>query len=106
MNEPGLKATAAKVVVVLMKGDEADATISAIRTDRPDATIEDHGTFWQIEAPDELIVDMARIGEELGSEIDLGRWLTIMTTFVGRVEVEEGRFRLTSKMLELERPIS
>lgn len=104
MNEPDSKGPGRKVVVVLMKGDEADATISAIRGDRPDATIEDHGTFWQIEAPDELIIDMARVGEELGSEIDLSQWLTIMTTYVGRVMVEEGRFRLTSKMLELERP--
>lgn len=92
------------VVVVLMKGDEADATISAIRQDQPAATIVDHGTFWQIGAQDELVIDMSRVGDELGREIDLGQWLTIMTTFVGRVEVEEGRFRITSEMLELDRP--
>lgn len=104
MNEPDSKGSGRKVVVVLMKGDEADATIGAIRGDRPDATIQDHGTFWQIEAPGELVIDMARVGEELGGEIDLSQWLTIMTTYVGRVVVEEGLFRLTSKMLELERP--
>jgi MmoB/DmpM family len=90
------------VLVVLMKGDEADATISVIQRDQPDAKIEDHGTFWQIGAQDEIVVDLARVGEELGREIDLGQWLTIMTTYVGRVETEEGVFRITSKMLELE----
>ena len=90
------------VLVVLMKGDEADATISAIRRDQPMATIEEHGTFWQIAAQDELIIDLARVGEELGREIDLGQWLTIMTTYVGRVDIEEGVFRVTSQMLELE----
>jgi len=90
------------VLMVLMKGDEADATISAIRRDQPAATVEEHGTFWQIGAQDELVVDLARVGDELGREIDLGQWLTIMTTYVGRVEVEEGVFRITSQMLELE----
>jgi hypothetical protein len=90
------------VVMVLMKGDEADATISVIQRDQPDAKFEDHGTFWQIGAQDEIVVDLARVGEELGREIDLGQWLTIMTTYVGRVETEEGVFRITSKMLELE----
>lgn len=90
------------VIVVLMKGDEADATISVIRHDQPAAKIEEHGTFWQIGAQDELIIDLARVGDELGREIDLGQWLTIMTTYVGRVDIEEGVFRITSQMLELE----
>jgi hypothetical protein len=85
-----------------MKGDEADATISAIRADQPDAKIEEHGTFWQIGAQDELIIDLARVGEELGREIDLGQWLTIMSTYVGRVAIEDGVFRITSQMLELD----
>ena len=96
------KAKGQSVLVVLMKGDEADATISVIRRDQPDAKIEDHGTFWQIGAQGELVVDLARVGEELGREIALGQWLTIMTTYVGRVEIEENLFRITSRMLELE----
>ncbi len=96
------KIRARSVLVVLMKGDEADATISAIRVDRPDATIVDHGTFWQIGAQEELVIDLKRVGEELGRDIDLGQWLTIMTTYVGRVSVEEGVFRITSQMLELD----
>jgi hypothetical protein len=38
----------------------------------------------------------------LGREIELGQWLTIMTTYVGRVSVEAGLFRVTSQMLELD----
>ena len=91
------------VLVVLMKGDEADATISALETDRPDATVTDHGTFWQIGAQDELVIDLKRVGEELGRDIELGQWLTIMTTYVGRVSTDqEGMFRITSQMLELD----
>jgi hypothetical protein len=96
------KSKGRSVVVVLMKGDEADATISAIRADQPAARIEEHGTFWQISAEDELIVDLSRVSEELGREIDLGQWLTIMSTYVGRVAIEDGVFRITSQMLELD----
>jgi hypothetical protein len=102
MDSQDTKPKGRSVLVVLMKGDEADATISAIQRDQPDAKVEDHGTFWQIGAQDEIVVDLARVGEELGREIDLGQWLTIMTTYVGRVETEEGVFRITSRMLELE----
>ena len=90
------------VLVVLMKGDEADATISVVRDDIPAATIEDHGTFWQIAAQGELVIDLKRVGEELGRDIELGQWLTIMTTYVGRVAVEEGTFRITSDLLDLD----
>jgi MmoB/DmpM family len=96
------KTNGRSVLVVLMKGDEADATIDAIRRDQPEATIADHGTFWQIGAQGELVIDLKRVGEELGREIELGQWLTIMTTYVGRVSVEEGVFRITSQMLELD----
>ena len=102
MDPQDTKPKGRSVLVVLMKGDEADATISAIRRDQPGATIEEHGTFWQIGAQDELVIDLTRVGEELGREIDLGQWLTTMATYVGRVEVEEGVFRITSQMLELD----
>jgi len=102
MDSQNTKPKGRSVLVVLMKGDEADATISAIRRDQPGATIEEHGTFWQIGAQDELVIDLTRVGEELGREIDLGQWLTTMATYVGRVEVEEGVFRITSQMLELD----
>jgi MmoB/DmpM family len=102
MDSEDRKSKSRSVLVVLMKGDEADATISVIRRDQPAARIEDHGTFWQIGAQGELVIDLARVGEELGQEIELGQWLTIMTTYVGRVDVEEGVFRITSDMLELD----
>lgn len=102
MDSENRPTTGRSVLVVLMKGDEADATISVIRRDQPAAKIEEHGTFWQIGAQDELVIDLARVGDELGRDIDLGQWLTIMTTYVGRVEIEEGVFRITSQMLELE----
>lgn len=90
------------VVVVLMKSPEADATLAVVRAAYADARIEDHGTYWQISRPDELVIDMERVGEELGEPIGLSEWLVVMSTFVGRVETDPGYFRVTSRMVELE----
>jgi hypothetical protein len=96
--------TAAKrdVVVVLMKSEEADATISVLEADGANVRITDKGTYWHISATDELVIDMKRVGEELGRPIGLNQWLVVMSTFVGRVETEPDLFRLTSHMLQLE----
>ncbi len=85
-----------RVVVVLMKGDEADATLDVVRADSPGVTITDQGTYWHLSAQDEIAIDMDRVGEELGEPISLSEWLVIMSTFVGRVITEPTSFRVTS----------
>ena len=90
-----------KVVLVLMKSPEADATLDVLRADYPEVQIEDSGTYWQLVHPNEIHVDLARVGEELGEEIALSQWLVVMSSFVGRVETEPDSFRVTSEMLQL-----
>lgn len=91
----------ARVVLVLMKSPEADATLDVLREDHPDIAIEDRETFWHLEHEKEIYIDLERVGDELGEPIGLSEWLVIMTTFVGRVETEPGSFRLTTEMLQL-----
>jgi hypothetical protein len=90
-----------KVAVVLMKSEEADATIDVLQADRPAVRIADHGTYWLLEADDEIRVDMNRVGEELGRELTLSQWLVVMSSFVGRAAPGADYFRVTSDMLEL-----
>jgi len=90
-----------RVALVLMKSEEADATIDVLELDHPDVKIVDQGPYWYLEHPNEIYVDMARVGEEMGREISLSSWLVVMTTFVGRAAPEENYFRVTSEMLEL-----
>jgi hypothetical protein len=90
-----------KVVVVLMKSPEADATLDVLREDHPQVEIHDGGPYWQLQHPKEIHVDLLRVGEELGEEIALSEWLVIMSSFVGRVETEPDSFRVTSEMLQL-----
>ena len=90
-----------RVVVVLMKSPEADATIDVLRADHPDVSIEDAGPYWQLQHSKEIHIDLGRVGEELGEEISLSQWLVVMSSFVGRVETEPDSFFVTSEMLQL-----
>lgn len=91
-----------KVALVLMKSEEADATIDVMEADCPAVAIRDHGTYWLLEAADEIRVPMERVGEELGRSIALSQWLVVMTSFVGRAAPGSDYFRVTSEMLDLE----
>jgi hypothetical protein len=91
-----------KVAIVLMKSDEADATIDVLQRERPDIEVTDKGTYWHIAADDEIVVSMDKVGQELGRSIELSQWLVVMSTFVGRAAPGEDFFRVTSKMVELE----
>ncbi len=91
-----------EVVLVLMKSPEADATLDVLRADHPDVEIDDKGTYWHLSHPKEIVVDMCKVGEELGEEISLSEWLVVMSSFVGRVETDPSWFRVTTEMLQLD----
>ena len=91
-----------KVALILMKSEEADATIDALESERADVEVTDNGTYWQIAADDEIVVSMDKVGQELGRSIELSQWLVIMSSFVGRAAPGPDFFRVTSKMVELE----
>lgn len=91
-----------RVAVVLMKSEEADATIDVLAADHPDVKVVDQGPYWYLEHPSEIRVDMARVAQEMGGkDITVGQWLVVMSTFVGRAETDDSSFRVTSEMLEL-----
>jgi hypothetical protein len=91
-----------KVALVLMKSDEADATIDMLARERPEVEVTDRGTYWHIAADDEIVVPMEKVAQELGRPIELSQWLVIMSSFVGRAAPGPDFFRVTSKIMELE----
>jgi hypothetical protein len=94
---------ARKVALVLMKGEEAEATIDVIDEDYPAVNIQDHGTYWLLEADDEICVEMERVGRRLGRSIALRQWLSVMSSFVGRAAPGSDCFRVTSELLDADR---
>lgn len=94
-----------EVSLILMQGSpEAQATLDVLEREDPELVIADHGTFWKITSEKGHIeVDLQHVSEELGIEISLPQWLVIMSTYVGRVKTEPGKFTLTSDVTEMHR---
>jgi uncharacterized protein with von Willebrand factor type A (vWA) domain len=90
------------VMVALMKGELADATIKALQEAKSNITLEDCETFWRVSAPREIQVDFEQIGDELGRDLPMHEWLGIMSTYAGRIQMETNRLVVTSDMLQLE----
>lgn len=89
------------VALVLIKSDEADATVAAVQKSAPNVRVNDRGTYLYLEAEKEISIDLQLVAQELGREISMGEWLVVMSTYVGRVETEETVFRVTSEMLQM-----
>ncbi len=90
-----------QVALVLMKSEEADATIDVLAADSPQLEVIDHGTYWLVRGDDEITVPMSRVSEELGRPIALSQWLVVMSSFVGRAAPGADYFCVTTKMLDL-----
>lgn len=91
-----------KVVLVLMKSEEADATLDVLEANGSEVTVHDRQTYWEIEADGEIRVDMDSVGQELGRSITLSQWLVVMSSFVGRAMPGADYFRVSSHMDGLE----
>lgn len=94
--------TGKKVAVILMKSEEADATLDALEEKGSAVTVRDCTTYWQIEADSEIRIDMADVAAELGRPISLSQWLVVMSSFVGRAVPGADYFRVSSHMAGLE----
>jgi hypothetical protein len=93
------------VCIVLMKSPETDATLDYLAADHPQVKCEDLGPYWLVSGEGEIVIDLTRVGEELGEKISLGSWLVVMSSFVGRVVTDPMTFRVTSHMTDLEAPL-
>jgi hypothetical protein len=91
-----------QVGLCLMKSDEADAVVEYFKETSPDVRIEDHVTFYRAEAQSKIVVDLADVGERLGRPLTLPEFLVIMSTYYGRVEVEDMKFIVTAALPQLE----
>jgi len=90
------------VALVLMKGEQADATIDVLEADHAGVRVHDNGTYYKLECDDEIYVDMGRVGQELGRPLVLGQWLVTMVSFIGRAAPGADYFRVTSQMTDLD----
>jgi hypothetical protein len=91
-----MSANGHKVALKLMVGLEADAVVSALAESHPDAVIERYPAYISIESQNRLTVDIPRVIEELGSDYDVTRFLVILSSYVGNIDVNDDSVVLTA----------
>jgi len=87
------------VGVKLIAGEEADAAAEVIAESYPDAVIERYPAYLSIEVPNHVSFDMQRIAEQLGRPYDAPTFLVIMSSFNGRINVEDDRITISSEII-------
>jgi hypothetical protein len=57
------------------------------------------GGYWEVDSEDELVVDLHKISDLLERPFDEKDFLVYVSSYYGRVTVEDGVIRLVSDML-------
>jgi hypothetical protein len=93
-------ARAYEVAVALMKSPEAEATIAVVLEADPDAEVVDRGPYLHLRSPHDITVDLNAVGDELGEDITLSRWLVVMSTYTGRIITGDDFITFTAELPE------
>ncbi len=88
-----------RVGVKLMAGEEAEAVAAVIARTDPDAEITRYPSYISIERPHRLEFSMPLIAEELGRSYDAPTFLVILSSYNGRISVEDERITITTELV-------
>lgn len=86
------------VGVKLIAGEEAEAAAETVAATYPDAVIERYPAYISIEVPNRLTFEMGRISEQLGRPYDMPTFLVILSSYNGRINVEDNRITISSEL--------
>lgn len=87
------------VGISLIGSEEARAAVELVRDEMPDAKIGDHDCYYKIERDGLLEFDMEQLSERLGRKITVHDFLVNMTSYYGRIVVQDGLLRIHSEIL-------
>lgn len=90
------------VGMVLMGSEEAEVVVELLREQRPDLTITHNDCYYSIEGRGHIEVDLAEVGERLGRDLEMSSFLVVMSSYYGRVKIEEQRFGVYADLLDLD----
>jgi alkene monooxygenase coupling protein len=94
--EPKVRDT---VGISLMGSEETTAALELVRAEMPDARISDRGCFYKIEREMLFELDMAKLGEILGRPITVHQFLVNMSSYYGRIVINDGLLQIHSDIL-------
>lgn len=93
---PGARDT---VGISLMGSEETAAALELVRAEMPDARISDRGCFYKVERDGMLELEMTRLGEILGRPITVHQFLVNMSSYYGRMVINDGVLQIHSDIL-------
>lgn len=88
-----------KVGVKLIGGEEAGAIAAVTARAYPEAEVREYPAYISIEAPNRLTFNMQEISEELGRPYDAPTFLVVLSSYNGRISVEDEQITLTTEIL-------
>jgi propane monooxygenase coupling protein len=86
------------VGISLMVSQDTEAIVEATRASYPDAKIDFRDCYYKIERDGELKWSMEEIGDRLGRIYDTDLFLVNMSTYYGRISVQEGEIVISSQI--------
>jgi hypothetical protein len=89
------------VRVMMSKTEESRAVLATLADLQDPPQVRDKKTYWQVEDPDEIIIDVDRVGDHLGRDIEIDDLLADFVTYVGRVDIDDQRIRVTAQFLQV-----
>ncbi|MEW6475214.1 MAG: MmoB/DmpM family protein [Actinomycetota bacterium] len=90
------------VGVCLMKTEEGEATVAYLSERAPQLRIQDRGAFYLVEGEGEIRIGMPEVSEYLGRDLPVHTFLVTMSSYYGRVHLDEDAFVVSAAMDQLE----
>lgn len=97
-----------RVVVALMKTEEVEVVIDFLKEkyeERPDFRVEDHGTFYRLDAEEGFEVDLDEVEPYIGRSYNVYDFLVSVSTTIGRAYTVGNKFVITTDLIGIERPM-
>lgn len=97
-----------RVVVALMRSEEIEAVVDWLEeryADDPGFRVEDHGTYFRIDAEEEFEIDCDEIEPIIGHSYNVYDLLVNVSTTIGRAMTIGNKFVMTTKLMGLEEAV-
>jgi hypothetical protein len=88
-----------KVGIKVIGGEEAEAVAEVVAAAYPEAEIEHYPAYISIEVPNRLVLDLPQISEQLGRPYDVPAFLVILSSYNGRISVEDERITIATELV-------
>lgn len=99
MTAKDLTAVRNTVGISLIGSEETRAAVEMVAETMPDAKITDNDIYFKVDREGMLRFDMVELGDRIGREYTVHDFLVNMTSYYGRIVVNDGVVEIHSEIL-------